>query len=198
MVLVLFALTVFGFLLLGSVAFLICALLPWMRRYALSTALWFAVWGPCAVVLMLVAGMGVVTGALVMKAGGTYAVNAPRLASAVGWTYLIAGSLAIAAVATGVAWLHQKLIHRFTLALFRLYAAAVSAGIGSVLGWCLGWWIAAKGASAHEFLWWVTGMVALMAGFGLVAYVGARGLRGNAPTRFTWITPEEFAGNGKR
>jgi hypothetical protein len=198
MVLVLFALTIFSFLLLGSIAFLISALLPWTRRYALSTALWLAVWGPCVVVLMLVAGLGVVTGALVMRAGGAFAVDAPRLVSAVGWTYLIAGSLVIAGVATAIAWFHQKLIHRFTLALFRLYSAAVSAGIGSVLGWCLGWWIATKGASAHGSLWWVSGMIVLMAGFGIVAYVGARGLRGNAPTRFTWITPEEFAGNGKR
>jgi hypothetical protein len=39
------AMIVFLFLALGSAAFLVCTLIPPIRKYALSTALWFAVWG---------------------------------------------------------------------------------------------------------------------------------------------------------
>jgi hypothetical protein len=40
-------------------------------------------------------------------------------------------------------------------------------------------------------------MLILILGFGIAAYKGARGLRGEAPTNFTWITPEEFAGSDR-
>lgn len=187
---------VFAFLVLGSIAFVVCILVPPTRRYALSTALWFATWGPCFAGLSVLALLGI--------AGGSYAIKAgfmsiqwppvPGFMTALRWGYLSAGGLFTAAVATGAAWLHQKLLHRFTFALFRVYAAAVSAGIGSVFGWCLGWWIETKEIQLGLWLW-VVAMLTLIFGFGAAAYKGARGLRGNAPTRFTWITPDEFAGS---
>jgi hypothetical protein len=122
--------------------------------------------------------------------------DAPKLLAAFGWSYVMVGALITTTVATGAAWFHQMLIHRFTFALFRLYATVISAGIGSVLGWSLGWWIVAKGIT-HPGLWWVLEMVILIAGFGIAAYKGARGLRGKMPTKFTWISPEEFAGSHK-
>jgi hypothetical protein len=196
MLLVLLALIVFAFLFLGSIVFLACIVLPPTRRYALSTAFWFAVWGPCSVVLMMIAGLGLVAGALVMKTGSMQLTDAPKLLAAFGWSYVMVGALITTTVATGAAWFHQMLIHRFTFALFRLYATVISAGIGSVLGWSLGWWIVAKGIT-HPGLWWVLEMVILIAGFGIAAYKGARGLRGKMPTKFTWISPEEFAGSHK-
>jgi hypothetical protein len=123
--------------------------------------------------------------------------DAPKLLAAFGWSYVVIGALSTTVVATCVAWLHQKLMHRLTFALFRLYAMAVSAGIGSVLGWFLGWWMMAKGTGHIALWWWIPTMLILTAGFGLAAYKGARGLRGKAPTRFTWISPEEFAGSGR-
>jgi hypothetical protein len=194
MILVVFALLIFAFLLLGSIVFLVCALIPSTRRYALSAALWCAVWGPCSVGLIAVAGFGIAAGALMMKASSSHWTDAPKLIAALGWSYIIIGALITICVATGAAWLHQMLIHRFTFLLFRIYAAAVSAGIGSVFGWALGWWIAARESQQH----WVVSLFILfllIAGFGTAAYKGARGLRGKAPTRFTWITPGEFAGS---
>ena len=144
MLFVLLALIVFVFLVIGSIAFLVCVLLPPTRRFALSAALWFAVWGPCSVGLMVLAGLGLAGGALAMKAANMHWTDAPRMLGALGWSYMIVGTLITIGVATGAAWLHQWLIHRFTFALFRIYVTAISAGIGSVFGWWLGWWIMAQ------------------------------------------------------
>ena len=139
MVLVLFAIVVFAFLLLGATAFVLCVLLPRTRRYALSVAFWFALWGPCLVALMTLAGLGLVAGALVMRAGNMQFIDTPKLLATLGWGYVTFGALITACISTGAAWLHQKVVHRFTFFLFRIYATAVSAGIGSVFGWFLGW-----------------------------------------------------------
>ena len=195
MLLVLFAVVVFAFLLLGSTAFAVCVLLPPTRRYALSVAFWFALCGPCLVMLITIAGLGLVAGALVMRAGNVQFTNAPKLIATLGWGYLASGFLITATIATCASWLHQKIIHRFTFFLFRLYATLVCAGIGSVFGWFFGWCLAESGAHIHlRFGLWVSAMIALIGTFGLGAYKGARRLRGGAPTRFTWISPEEFAG----
>jgi hypothetical protein len=181
----LFAGVVFLFLLVGSIVFLACLLLPPFRRYALSAALWCAMWGPCSIVLMLVAGVGLIATAFITKAGDGQTFHAPRLLSVFGWNYLIAAILVTVAVATASAWIHQVVVRRLPFALFRLYAAVVSAGIGSVFGWCLGWWMMAKSVSGHvSLLLWGICMLALIAGFGVAAYKGARGLRGRAPESF--------------
>ena len=63
-----------------------------------------------------------------------------------------------------------------------------------MFGWCLGWWILVKGLGVYGWLLWGVGMLVLVSGFAVVAYKGARGLRGTAPKNFTWISEEEFAG----
>ena len=161
----LFAGIVFTFLLLGSLVFIVCALVPWTREYALSAALWCAMWGPSSVVLMILAGAGVLTAALVTKSGDAWLLHAPRMVAAFGWTYLVAGALATLIVATASACVHQIVVKRLTLALFRLYSAAVSAGIGGVFGCCLGLWIMSKGLSGSAwFALWLLCMLALIAG----------------------------------
>jgi hypothetical protein len=191
-----FAGIVFLFLLLGSVVFLAFLLVPIIRKYALSAARWSAMWGPCAVALMTIAGIGLVAAAFLTKAGDVQTFHAPRLLSTFGWSYLIAGIVITTLVATASAWIHQVMVKRLTFALFRLYAAAVSAGIGSVFGWCLGWWMMSKELSGYVWLFmWGICMLTLISGFGAAAYKGARGLRGEAPEGFTWISPSEFAGH---
>jgi len=190
-----FAAIAFFFLLVGAVVFLICVLLPPTRRYALSAALWCAVWGPCSIAWMTFAGFALIIDAFVTRSGNADSLRAPRLIAAFGWAYLTFGGLATAAVATAVSWLHQVVTQRMTFALFRLYATAVTAGIGSVFGWVLGWFLLAQEKPHHGDAWlWALGMLTLVCGFGSAAYKGARGLRGEAPTTFTWISPEEFAG----
>jgi hypothetical protein len=143
---------------------------------------------------MTIAGVGLVGAAFINKAGDMESFHAPRLLEAFGWGYLVVGVLITIVVATGVSWLHQKLVRRFTFALFRLYATAVCAGIGSVFGWSLGWWMTLKEVPYHSTLLWCIGMLALIVAFATAAYKGARQLRGKAPTSFTWISSEEFAG----
>jgi len=195
MIFLLFAAVIFMFLLLGSVVFLAFLPVSRSRRYALSAALWCAAWGPCSVGLLGLAGIGLVTTAFITKTEDMEAFHAPHLLATFGWSYLIIGFMVTTAVATVLAWLHQFLIHRFTFALLRLYSTAVSAGIGSVFGWCLGWWLMYK-----EFAWyhgwplWVLGMLILILGFGTFAYRGAHALRGDAPKKLTWISAKEFEG----
>ena len=105
---------VFIFLLLGSIVFLACVLIPPTRQYALSAALWCAMWGPCSVALMVVAGVGLITTAFITKVGGVQSLHAPRLISSFGWAYLIIGVMMTAIAATGAAWLHQVLMKRLT------------------------------------------------------------------------------------
>lgn len=186
---------VFLFLALGAVAFVVCAAIPPLRRFALSAALWFAAWGPCCVALMVLAMMGIVVGGFALQAGHMDWTSIPQhVAAVLGWGVFTVAIIATSAVATGLAWLHQALIHRLTFALFRLYVAAVCGGIGSVFGWLVCWWLLAKPSAPYG--WWLCPFVMLfpIAIFGSEAYKHASALRGSAPTRFTWITPEEFAG----
>jgi hypothetical protein len=194
MLVLLFAAIIFIFLALGSLVFVACVSAPPTRKYALSAALWCAVWGPCSVGLMTLAGLGLVATAFIAKDGDVQSFHAPKLLAAFGWDYLIVGVLITMAVATGVAWIHQKVVRRSTFTLFRLYAAAVSGGIGSVFGWCLGWWLMWKEVAHYGLVLWCVGMLVLVVAFATAAYKGARQLRGKAPTSFTWISPEEFAG----
>lgn len=187
----LFLMIVFLFMLVGAVAFLVCIALPLTRRFALSTALWCAMWGPCSVALMTLAGLALVADAFISKGSNPHLLQHPNLLSTFGWIYLAIGALVTAVVASIVASVHQFIIHRFTFPLFRLYATAVVSGIGSVFGWCLCWWMLSRNIS-HVWVWSLLSMFLLVAGFGIATYKGAHNLRGTAPKKFTWITQEEF------
>ena len=196
MLLLLLSGIVFLFLLIGSTIFLACLPLLQSRQYALSAALWCAMWGPCTVVLMLIAGVGLIATAFVENTGSMQTFHAPRLVAAFGRGYLLVGILVTALVATVTAWAHQALMRRLTFALFRVYAAVVVGGIGSVFGWSIGWWMMAKSLGGHvPILVWSLCMLTLIASFGAAAYRGARGLRGVPPENFTWISHAEYMGN---
>lgn len=193
MLFVLFAMIVFFFMLVGAGAFILCVLIPSTRRYALSVALWIATWGPCSVAFMTLTGLAFVAGAFISKSGDVQRLHLPGLVSVFGWGSLIAGTVSTAIVATVVAWLHQFVVRRFTFALFRLYATAVVAGIGSVFGWSLSWWMLSLEVP-HVWAWSLLSIALLVVWFGAAAYRGARGLRGEAPRSLTWVLPEEFDG----
>jgi hypothetical protein len=184
----------FFFLVVGSITFLVCISIPPLRKYALSSALWFAVSGLCSVMLLFFAVFGLIAGGLVMQKTGIAWQDAPRLFTALGKSFFIVSGVATCAVSTIVAWFHQALIHRFTFVLFRLYAMFVSAGIGSILG-ALFIWIAMGWDLFPHAVWAAAGMLPVFSfACGALAYRHFRALRGDAPTRFTWITPDEFAG----
>jgi len=133
-----FAAVVYAFLQLGALTFVVCIVAPPWRKYALSAALWCAVWGPCLVGAALLAVFGIFARDFAVRTENLQAFASPKLFAAVGWGYLALTVLATTVVATAVSWLHQKLVRRFTFALFRLYAAGVCAGIGSVFGLLFG------------------------------------------------------------
>ena len=193
MLVLVFVFVVFFWLVVGAVQFLLCLCVPRWRQYALSAALWWAVWGPCCVALMMFAGLALVAQMFIKQDGDVPQIHVPHLLAALGWGYLIVGAVVTAALATLISWLHQVIVQRFTFALFRIYATLVSAGIGSVFGWCFGWWIASV-AVPWGWALWIVGMVVLIGGFGLAAYRGSRSLRGGAPQTFAWVSKEEFEG----
>jgi len=193
MLVLLFILVIFFWLVVGAVQYVLCVAVPRLRRYALSAALWWAVWGPCSVGLMMLAGLALVANAFIAKDHDVSRLHVPNLPVALGWTYLILGAIGTAVVATGIAWLHQALARRFTFALFRLYATVISAGIGSVFGWCFIWCLLATDVRQSWGLG-VAGMLLLIVGFGIAAYKNSRALRGDAPTALAWVSREEFEG----
>jgi hypothetical protein len=195
MILILFAVVVYASLLLGSLVFVICALIGPLRKYALSAALWCALWGPCCDAFATLAGLGLVAGNSEVNAGSLPPVQLQRLIATYGWSYLAAAILMTAVVATAASWIHQKLVRRFTFPLFRLYAATVAGGIGSVFGCALGLWVIRSGFSYLGISVWVAGTLALTVLFSMGAFKNAGRLRGAAPTKFTWISADEFAGN---
>src|ERR1700735_3569746 len=128
MLVLVFFFVAFFFLVLGALQFLLCVAVPRLRKYALSAALWWAVWGPCSVGLMSLAGLALAARAFTEKDGDAVHIH-PHLVSGIAWGYVILGGLGTAAIATSLAWLHQTIVRRVTFALFRLYAMVVSAGI---------------------------------------------------------------------
>ena len=183
----------FTFLVLGAAAFVVCVTTPPLRRYALSAALWWALWGPCLTFWALFSAMVGVAGIYGLNRMGTHGLHVEQWARGFGIGLGMLVVLSTAAVASTAAVLHQALVRRMTFALFRVYATAVSAAIGSVVGFGLGVLAAAYGVG----LGWpvfMLAMIALVGGFGYFAWRGTRGLRGSAPERMAWVTAEEFRG----
>jgi hypothetical protein len=192
-----FAAVIFVFLVAGAVAFVVCIAIPPLRRFALSTALWFAACGPSAVALLVVIMLGEAADAYLTSpdhhSGLLRGFQTSALPTPPGWAWIVPCALAMAAVATVIAWLHQKIVRRSTLPLFRLYATAVSVAIGAIFGLCFEGWMLSAGIR-YAWVWWLISMPIFIFGFGFFAYRGARSLRGKAPTRFTWISVEEYDG----
>jgi hypothetical protein len=183
----------FLFLVVGAVVFLVCILIAPLRRFALSAALWCAMWGPCSAAFLLLAGTAFLAEASISTNGDMQIMHMPRLLAVLGWGYLTLAVLGTTVIATGVAWLHQVLVHRLTFLLFRLYATVVCAGIGSVFGWCIAWTLLENEVN-HTLPLSILGMLVLTVSFGTAAYKAARSLRGKPAKTFTWITAEEFHG----
>jgi len=186
---------VFFFLVIGAAVFVLCSLARPLRRYALSSALWCAVWGPCTVAWLMLGGLVLVANRLAMAAAETRRFHLPSLPPKGSWiAYLAAYVICTALTATIVASAHQFIVHRMTLPLFRIYASLVSAGVGSVWGWCLWLWIMNNTDLPYRFLLCSLAMLALCSGFGYAGFRGAKQLRGEAPETFALVSREEFQG----
>lgn len=185
---------VFLFLAMGAIVFAICGLIPPLRRYSLSAALWCAAWGPRTVAWIVLTGLVLIANGMAMQAAQSGHLQLPEISKQLWTVYGIAGLLGIAITATAVSVVHQWLIHRITFPLFRIYAGLVSAGVGSIWGWGLCMWLVLDLRLHFGVLLAALGMIALCAAFGCAGWHWARDLRGNAPTSFTLVTLEEFEG----
>jgi hypothetical protein len=183
------------FLFAAALIDLILIAAPRTRPYALSAALWVAIFGACLVGLLAFGSLGwyFMVSILGMPHRYIATVNHPHR-QAIFWTCNIVGLLGAIVLATGMALFHQILIHRFTLFLFRLYATAVSAGIGATLAIGFDFYLL---ASYHESWasWAALLLIPILTGLlGTFAFRTARTFRGSLPERFPWVTPEEFSG----
>jgi hypothetical protein len=187
----------FCFLVIGAAVYLVCVTVSPLQCYALSAALWCVAWGPCASIWMIVGGVTGVAGFALLRELRVHSLLTTQLptelAVAIGWGYVSIGIFAAVTVATAIACVHQWLTRRMTFALFRIYVAAVSAGVGSVYGWCFALWLI---CTQFSYKWSVAiaSMLTLCAGFGNLGFRIAPRLRGPAPDRFTWLSREEFEG----
>jgi hypothetical protein len=118
---------VVGFLAIGCGSFVVCALVPRLRRYALGVSLWFLVWALLSPGMLLLNTVG-----LGILAQGHAHVIVPLNEFA--WHHVkliaVANALVVAVIATGFALLHGWMIRRVTFALFKVYLTAVSGGVG--------------------------------------------------------------------
>ena len=185
---------VFPFLAIGCASFLFCAAIPPLRRYALSSSLWWVACVPCLLAILA---------AIILWSAGLYALRqffkpsfgtsiSMHQTSLTGWFLSIATILIVIAGATTITLIHGIVIRRLTLALFRLYVAAVSFGVGIL-------------ACTFVLLLFAEHLLSLTAGlpaalgslFAAVAlaytcFRNASGFRGSYPQRLPIVTPEEF------
>jgi hypothetical protein len=111
-------------------------------------------------------------------------------------TLIAVGMAGTLVMATIIAVVHQFVIHRLTFALFRLYAGFVTGGVAVLWGSLLGAVVASYLEAPWEVAFVVVTTLVTALGWG-GARLGSRiagRLRGRAPSRFTWITDDEFYG----
>src|SRR5579884_547806 len=88
------------FLAIGGLALVLCAAAPPLRRYALSSALWFAIWGPCIGALIVAAGTALVAEVRLTQRNGVSSLHLPHPSHAAGWAIGVGTAALIAAAAT--------------------------------------------------------------------------------------------------
>jgi hypothetical protein len=105
--------------------------------------------------------------------------------------------LAIIVFASIAAILHQTLIHRITLALFRIYVAGVAFGIGLLLGLLVAVGVGmADIVISHSWFIFLTFTLVAATGISLLCYRYASSFRGSYPQNFPIVTFEEFGTTG--
>ena len=120
MLILVFAAIVFFFLVVGAAVFIACSLIPQLRRYALSSALWCAVWGPCTVAWITLGGLALVASHFAMEGMDKIRhFHPPTLPPRGPWIAYAALYLSTTILtATLIAWMHQFVEHRMTLRYF--------------------------------------------------------------------------------
>jgi hypothetical protein len=185
---------VFPFLALGCVCFLVCAAIPPFRRFALSSSLWCVACVPCLLAILtavVLCSLGVNALQRLMKPDFGASLGVYQT-SWLGWFVGISTFVFTVTGATAITFIHGIVIRRLTLALFRLYVAVVSLGVGILTCSFVLFAFAMHLLSPIAFL--PVGLASLLVATALAyaCFRNASGFRGSYPQRFPVVTSEEF------
>jgi len=177
------------FLAIGCGSFVVCALVPRLRRYALGVSLWFLVWAILSPGMLILNTVG-----LGILAQGHAHVIVPLNEFAWHHVKLIAviNALVAAAVATSVAVMHGWLIRRLTFALFKVYLTAVSGGVGVLSSLLVALILLADSvgsASSSLAFFAMLGVMLMLAAF---CWRRAGEFRATRPERWQPVAAEEY------
>jgi len=185
------------FFMFGCTVFLICAAVPFLRRFALSASLWCLCLAPWLFGMVFLAVLlGLATDALrnlhhPLWIAQDWSSSAKTSFGVLISAVAVAGSLVTATVAARV---HQFAIHRMTLALFRLYVAGVSFGVGVLSSFFVSICVSAylHLSLSHPIV--VCGFCGLIFSslLSFLCYRFASQFRGKLPISFSLVTEDEF------
>ena len=183
---------VISFLTIGCVVFMAFSAIPALRRFALGSALWLAIWGVMSpgIILVNALGLGILSQ---IHAHENLPVNQPVLHHLK--TVAVANAVVFSGIATLITLCHGFLIRRIMLALFRLYVTAVALGVG-FLG-CLLALLAVDALRPNPSLASFMGSV-LLAGtvaclVASVCYRHPADFRSTRPTKLQPVSESEYA-----
>jgi hypothetical protein len=189
------------FLFIGSIAYLLCAVIPPLRRFAMPSSLWL---------LSLCIGLYLWISIILVMALGYDRWNAhaqelhlwhikdfklpeTKAFSIVSIVALVATCLTLASLVTVI---HQVIIHRLTLALFRLYVAGVSLGVGITFFLPASVFLATRSSppSLQTAAMFAALLLGLAAALALAFFCLKRSsqFRGAYPQNFALVTRDEF------
>jgi hypothetical protein len=179
----------------GVIAFLICATLRPLRRFAFSSALWFVALLPAVFGSLLLLGLGKAATEQMVSSRSLFIQPLLKLVQSrvVGNIATVVTVLLVIAFASIVAILHQTLIHRITFALFRIYVAGVGFGIGLLIWLLILVGIGSAGIEiSHTATAFLLLMLTLAAGTSFLCYRYAQSFRGTYQRNLPVVSPEEF------
>jgi hypothetical protein len=186
------------FLALGCAAFLIFAAIPRLRPFALSISLWCVAFALCliaAVLALLLASTGI---AAFHELFRRHSFTLPNIGdhSWIGWLLFSLVIVATLAGATAITAVHGIITRRLTLALFRIYLAAVSFGVG-ILSCAFVLLVLSDHLFDMAFVIPATGLgLLLTSALSYACFKNASRFRGSYPQRFPVVTLEEFNWKG--
>jgi len=189
------AFLVLPFFFAGIIAFLVCVAARPLRRFALSSALWFVALLPGLFIGLIIGGLWRAAMEHMNAAHMHWEQDLVRLSQTKSATVMfdIAIAMAMIALASIIAMLHQSVIHRLTLALFKLYVASVGFGIGLLLALLLAIGLAVASINVpHPGPFFLTLTILLSSTTAFLCFRNASSLRGKLPRNFPIVTEKEF------
>jgi len=185
---------VFPFLTLGCIAFLACSAIPPLRRYALGASLWCAACIPCLIATFITYGLailGLTKLRPLLRWNGSHMVGFFK-PSWIGWLFFTIMLIAVAIASAAIAAIHGIIIRRMTFALFRIYLAAVSFGVGVLSCLIISFVFAMDLLEPTRYI--PIALLTLLSAAGLSYFCSSNAVhfRGTHPKYFPIVTPAEF------